>query len=82
MIYVYYLQLQDRISEAIALFQKLERPEVGEGDMHVLEIQFDYLSAYFDFFTGAEDGYKVARRIVQRYDNYPVSHWKLLFLAI
>jgi hypothetical protein len=40
------------------------------------------LSAYFDFFTGADDGYKVARRIVQRYDNYPVSHWKLMFLAI
>jgi hypothetical protein len=50
--------------------------------MHTLEIQYDYLSAYFDFFTGAEDGYKVARRIVQRYDNYPVSHWKLMFLAI
>lgn len=67
----------------MALFEKLERPEAaGENDMHVLEIQYDYLSAYFDFFTGAEDGYKVARRIVQRYDNYPVSHWKLMFLAI
>lgn len=50
--------------------------------MHILEIQYDYLWAYFDFFKGAEDGYKIARRIVQRYDNYPVSHWKLMFLAI
>ena len=40
------------------------------------------MNAYFDFFTGAEDGYKVARTTVRRYDNYPVSHWKLFFLAI
>lgn len=47
-----------------------------------LELQYDYFNAYFDFFTGSEDGYKVARRIVQRYDNYPLSNWKLMFLAI
>lgn len=47
-----------------------------------MDIQYDYLSAYFDFFTGADDGYKIARRIVQRYDNHPVSNWKMMFLAI
>jgi hypothetical protein len=50
--------------------------------MATLEMQYDYLSAYFDFFTGQEDGYKTARRVVQRYDNYPISNWKLMFLAI
>ena len=40
------------------------------------------MAAYFDFFTGVEDNYHVARRVVQRYDNYPVSHWRLRFLAI
>ena len=40
------------------------------------------MAAYFDFFSGAADGYHVARRVVQRYDNYPVSHWRLRFLAI
>jgi len=40
------------------------------------------MSAYFDFFTGVEGNYLTARRIVQRYDNYPVSHWRLRFLAI
>ena len=85
MIYVYYLQLQDRIPEAITLFNKLERTEIQDIDLNhceELEIQYDYLSAYFDFFTGEQDGYKIARRIVQRYDNYPLSNWKMMFLAI
>jgi hypothetical protein len=47
-----------------------------------LELQYDYMSAYFDFFTGVEGNYLTARRVVMRYDNYPVSHWRLRFLAI
>lgn len=47
-----------------------------------LKIQHDYLSAYFDIYTGAEDGYKVARTIIREYDNYPVANWKMMFLAI
>ena len=47
-------------------------------------MQYDYLSAYFDFFTGANESppYRVARRIVQEYDNHPVSHWRMMFMAI
>lgn len=41
-------------------------PVPGEDDY--LQIQYDYLLAYFDFFTGGQDGYKVARKIVQKYD--------------
>lgn len=48
----------------------------------MLEIQYDYMRAYFDFFIDAEGGYNVARKIVQRYDNYPISSWRLKFLAI
>lgn len=40
------------------------------------------MAAYFDFFTGVDGNYLTARRVVQRYDNYPVSHWRLRFLAI
>ena len=50
--------------------------------MSTLLMQYDYLSAYFDFFTGADEGYKRARRIVQDYDNHPVSHWRMMFMAI
>lgn len=39
MIYVYYLQLQDRIPEAIKIFENMQLPEASsENDMAVLEI--------------------------------------------
>jgi hypothetical protein len=49
MIFVYYLQLQDRIPEAIKLFNTIPEPPKQNG---TLRVQFDYLNAYFDFFTG------------------------------
>lgn len=78
MIFVYYLQLQDRINEAINIFKTVKVPENGES----LAIQYDYLLAYFDFFTGSQDGYKLARKISQKYDNHPMSHWRMQFLQI
>jgi len=47
-----------------------------------LQIQYDYMLAYFDFFTGGQHNYVVARRIVEKYDNYPIMQWRMLFLAI
>lgn len=76
MVYIYYLQLQDRIPEAIALFKKLELSGLDKS----LQIQHDYLEAYFDIFTGAEEKYKIARTIVRKYDEYPVKHWRMMFL--
>lgn len=52
------------------------------SDISPLKIQYDYLMAYFDFFTGAADGYKDARRIVMKYDNYPITSWRMMFLSI
>jgi hypothetical protein len=40
------------------------------------------MSAYFDFFIGQEQGFKVARDIVRRYENYPVLAWRIPFLEI
>jgi len=76
LVYIYYLQLQDRIDEAIKVFRTLR------VDCPSLKLQYDYLSAYFDIFTGGADGYKVARTTIREYDNYPVAHWKMMFLAI
>jgi len=45
-----------------------------------LKIQYDYLQAYFDFFTSTD--FLVARRICQQYDEYPVMEWRLMFLTI
>lgn len=78
MVYIYYLQLQDRIPEAISLFKKLDISALDES----LQIQHDYLEAYFDIFTGAEEKYKVARTIVRKYDEHPVKHWRMMFLQI
>jgi hypothetical protein len=61
MILVYYLQLQDRMTEAIDLFNKIEAPAEQNG---TLRIQYDYLRAYFDFFQGTDSGFLVARQIV------------------
>ena len=40
------------------------------------------MSAYFDFFTGHADGFKTARAIVRKYEDYPIPQWKILFLEI
>jgi hypothetical protein len=71
---IYYLQLQDRIDEACSLFETLDTPDEamskrGEyqleaADKPMLEIQYDYMRAYFDFFLNSEGGFNVARKIV------------------
>ena len=45
-------------------------------------MQYDYLNAYFDFFGDSSEGYKLARTIVRKYEDYPVSSWRLMFLEI
>ena len=76
--FVYYLVLQDRVKDAIKIFDSISIPQDGDK----FKIQHDYLSAYFDFFTGSEAGYKTARRIVQEYSDFPILDWKKMFLAI
>lgn len=57
------------------MFNTLEDPKKGQ-----LKIQFDYLAAYFDFFTSTD--FLVARRICQQYDDYPVMEWRMMFLTM
>ena len=75
----YYLILQDRVTEAIAVFSKITEAEIKEKDN--LKLQYDYMSAYLDFYSGAPE-FKNARKIVASYLNYPVISWRLLFLDI
>jgi hypothetical protein len=49
---VQYLQLQDRVTEGIELFKSVPLESLPEDG--TLRIQHDYMSAYFDFFTGQE----------------------------
>ena len=75
---VYYLILQDRIKEALNVYGRINADkEIGaEG---TLRLQYDYMSAYLDFYTGGPE-FKIARKIVDSYINYPVITWRLMFL--
>jgi hypothetical protein len=50
---IYYMQLQERINEAINLFKTIDFSSLmSDVDDETLKIQYDYMNAYFDFFTG------------------------------
>ncbi|MCA8963425.1 MAG: hypothetical protein KDC48_00985 [Planctomycetes bacterium] len=66
----YYFLLQDRVEDALAAFAKVQQNEVTE------QLQYDYLAAYLCFYT-ADTG--KARRIAERYRDYPVAHWNKRF---
>lgn len=76
----YYLLLQDRINEAIEVFQKID-PKSYEKQGR-LKMQYDYMRAYLDFFVGSETGFKVAKSISKKYSDYPILAWKVLFTEI
>jgi hypothetical protein len=78
LIFASYLLLQDRIEEAIAVFNKVNPAEFSDSDKHTLVIQYDYMNAYFDILLGKDTGYKIA----QKYADYPVITWRMLFTEI
>jgi len=80
MMMVEYLQLEDRITEAINMFKTILIESLPKDG--TLRIQHDYMSAYFDFFTGQDEGFKVARSIVRKYEDYPILAWRIPFLEI
>lgn len=59
------------------MFDSLEQPING-----YLQVQYDYLAAYFDFYVGSKEGYKKAKEIVKKYETYPVSTWRMMFCGI
>ena len=88
--------LQDRHHEAHALFSRINPEDfiacqeaslptkVGSKTIFssTLRLQFDYLRAYFDFLFGRASNFKIARDIAQRYVNYPIVSWRLLFFDV
>lgn len=43
-----------------------------------LQIQYDYIAAYLDFYVGYPD-FKMAKEIYQKNKNFPLAHWNELF---
>lgn len=68
----YYLQLQDRVEEAITVFKDINLQD---------SIIFDYMSAYYAFFNEEVDLAKV-KQIVAKYKDYPIEHLGLPFKKI
>ncbi|KRX08037.1 hypothetical protein PPERSA_06215 [Pseudocohnilembus persalinus] len=70
---VYYLLLQERVEEAIKIFQKISvQPSLGG------QLQYDYMAAYLDFYQGYPN-FTRAREIIEKYLDYPIIAWRNLF---
>lgn len=67
---VYYLLLQDRVSEAMSFF-----PKIDPTKLHT-RLQYDYAQVYLDFYAG-KTGH--ARDIAAKYAEYPVPRWQKRF---
>jgi hypothetical protein len=70
---VYYLLLQDRVEEAQKVFTSVN------PDQLVTRMQYDYFSAYLDFFQPEPQR---ARVIATRYLQHPVEAWRNVFAAV
>ncbi|QTA85345.1 hypothetical protein [Desulfonema magnum] len=66
----YYLLLQDRVSEAIRFFERITPDKIQS------RMQYDYVQAYLDFYTGDIER---AGRIASEYLEYPVARWQNMF---
>ena len=54
-----------------------------DGNDAALQVQYDYMKAYFDFFVDDQDmQFANARAIVKKYENYPIEHFKVMFNKI
>lgn len=63
----YYLLLQNRIEEAIAYFQGLDRDTIAT------QLQYDYLAGYLAMHQG---NYQHALEIATRHAEHPVPRWR------
>lgn len=66
----YFLLLQDRVAEALEQYALIDRDALDA------QLQYDYLTAYLDFFS---DRPTVARGIAERYLDHPVDRWRERF---
>jgi hypothetical protein len=74
---IYYLILQDRITEASKLFKKVPNCQRKQ-----YQLQYDYVECFLDMYGGGETNYQKAREISEKYKEYPVTAWKKLFLDV
>lgn len=69
----YYLLLQDRVEEALALFGKVNPERLAT------RLQYDYFTAYLDF---SQEKPQHALEIAAKYADHPVDRWRNAFANI
>ncbi len=69
----YYLLLQDRVEEGLALFDKVDPNAL------VTRLQHDYFKCFALFYGGDS---KAARAIADKYTGYPVDRWRNSFAEV
>lgn len=72
---VYYLLLQNRIDEAMAMFEKVDRVALAQKEPRA-EMQIDYMDAYLAVLNR---NYELASKTASRYIDYPHGRWESLF---
>ncbi|HVE41614.1 MAG TPA: hypothetical protein VNM14_17105 [Planctomycetota bacterium] len=66
----YYLFLQDRIEEGLAMLDRVDR------DRTASKLQLDYLQVYAEFYREKP---RAARAIAEKHRDHPVDRWRKLF---
>ena len=73
----YYMLLQDRVEEGIALFERAKKAALEAGACpETVGLQVDYLAAYLDFYNEKPT---VARDICAKHVAHPVLRWRRMF---
>ena len=73
MMVVYYLLLQDRVEEALEFYGRVNADELAT------KLQYDYFTAYLDFYKAQP---QAAGKIAAKYADYPVERWREAFANI
>ncbi len=77
----YYLIIQDRMNEALDVFNRIKKEEIEDDNNKSYKIQYDYIYAYLDFSFGYPD-FKIAKSVCKYYKDFPLLHWKEKFEEI
>ena len=77
----YYLILQDRMDEALDIFEKIKKEEINDNKNKNYKIQYDYINAYLDFCFGYPE-FKISKSICNKYKDFPLTHWREKFEEI
>lgn len=70
---LYYLLLQDRVEESLAVYSRINPDSLGT------KLQHDYFTAYLDFYRSEPDA---AKQIAAKYVEYPVERWREAFANV